>query len=211
MISCIVPAHNEEEYIESTLMSFKGAEPFCPEEVEIIVVENGERDGTKEIVERYGYKYYWTAHKSRTLAKNKGAIIAKGNILVFVDADCLVSENFFAEISEKGQNPFFIGGGVKSVRLPRLSLGIAIFLIVIACILLFYQVTVGAFWIRKEVFNLIGGFREYKLDDIDFARRLKDHAHGHGGKFESLKESTLMWSTRKFDRYGDWFWMKKWR
>jgi len=203
-----VPAHNEEEWIGITLLSLQTAKAFCQEEVEIIVYENGERDRTREIVESYGCAYYWTAYKSRTLAKNKGAIVARGNILVFVDADCIVSEDFFQEISEKAEDPYAIGGGMDNIKLPRYSLGIHCFLLVVGMIILWHQIRVGAFWVRKRIFESLGGFRNRILDDVDFAKRLNKYKGYHTS---SLETSWLLWSTRKFDKYGDWYWLKGYR
>lgn len=143
----------------------------------------------------------------RVKAKNFGASQTDAKTLVFVDADCQVSESFFEEVIEKSKNPYFVGGGVKRVKLTRYSPGIIAWLIPLGFYLLFKQITLGAFWIRREVFDSIGGFYETKWDDIDFALRLKKYAKSHGKKFESLKDSTLIWSTRKFDAYGDWSWL----
>jgi glycosyltransferase involved in cell wall biosynthesis len=144
----------------------------------------------------------------RVQAKNFGASQTHAKILVFVDADCQISESFFEEVIEKSKNPYFVGGGVKRVRLTRYSSGIIAGLILLGFYLLFKQITLGAFWVRREVFDSIGGFYETKWDDIDFALRLKKYAQSHHQKFESLKRSTLLWNTRKFDEYGDWHWLK---
>jgi glycosyltransferase involved in cell wall biosynthesis len=144
----------------------------------------------------------------RVQAKNFGASQTHAKILVFVDADCQVNESFFEEVIEKSENPYFVGGGVKHIELTRYSPGIIAGLIPLGFYLLFKQITLGAFWVRRSAFDCIGGFQETKWDDIDFALRLKKYAKIHNRKFESLKRSTLLWSTRKFDEYGDWHWLK---
>ncbi len=137
-----------------------------------------------------------------------GAQEANGDILVFLDADCIVSRNFFKEISEKAKNPYFVGGGVKWVRLDRYSFGICAAMFLLACVLLIWGITVGAFWVRKSAWNEIGGFKgKHKYWDLDFARELKRYAKTNGKKFESLKEAHIVWSTRKFDWFGDWHWL----
>jgi len=212
MISCIVPAHNEEKYIGKTLDSLLISAKECVDEVEIIVIDDGSTDDTHKVVSSYpGVIYEYLSHQSRVIAKNHGAKTARGKILAFVDADSTVSRGFFYQIHVKACNSDFIGGGVKDVILTRLSLGILVFLMFVGLTLLYHQITIGAFWVRKKVFDSMGGFNECKLDDIDFAKRLKRHAKQYGGKFESLKRCSLVWSLRKFDQYGDWYWIREYR
>ncbi len=210
MISCIVPAYNEEKFIGATLQSLLGSKKECLEEVEIIVVDNHSTDGTLMLAKSIpDVKCLYFPIIGREKAKNFGASTAKGETLVFIDADCLVTKNFFQEISEKAQEPYFVGGGVKHCRLTRYSLGIVSFMCLVAVSLVLNQITVGAFWVRKNIFNELEGFRlNNVLDDIDFAIRLKKYAKEHGRKFESLKECVLTWSTRRFDESGDWGWLR---
>ena len=189
MISVIIPAYNEGACLNECLESVHKAIGNSGVCVEVIVVINDPSIG-------------------RVQAKNIGAERAIGNILVFLDADCRISENFFQEIDKKAKNPFFIGGGVKYVKLDKYSIGIFAFYICLGFYLLLKQITVGAFWIRKEVFKAIGGFKEERFDDIDFALRMKQYASDNNKKFESLKESHIIWSTRKFKDWGDWHWIK---
>ena len=144
----------------------------------------------------------------RVKAKNLGAKIAEGDVLFFIDADSQVGKNFFKEIESKSKISKFVGGGVKHVKLERKSLGIICWLIPVAFYLYWKRITVGAFWVKKRIFEEIGGFRKTKYDDIDFALRLKAYAKKSGLKFESLKESELIVSTRRFDEFGDWHWLK---
>jgi glycosyltransferase involved in cell wall biosynthesis len=106
------------------------AKLMCPEEVETVAIINQPSFG-------------------RVKAKNYGAKEANGEILVFLDCDCIIGSMFLNEVSRKAKNSYFIGGGTKFVKLTRYSLGIVFALIFIASYLLRYQITVGAFWIRK--------------------------------------------------------------
>jgi len=188
MISIIVVTKREELYSQKVmdcLASIDAACEVCEEPTEVLI----------------------TALPGRAAAINTAALHLTGNILVIVDSDCTVSKDFLSEVSEKGRNPYFIGGGVKWVRLSRYSVGILLWLLPIATRLLWKQITVGAFWVRKEVFLNLGGFQSIDGDDIDFALRLKKYAKQTHTKFESIKKAYITWSTRKFDIEGDWMWL----
>ena len=209
MISLIVPTYNEEGYIGRTLSSLLASAEGCDDRVEIIVVDDGSVDRTPQVVSKYPKVVYRRLpHKSRVVAKNHGAAIARGNILVCVDADILVSSEFFEEISEKGKNPYYVGGGAKWVKLTRYSPGILAWIIFTGLYLLIKQITVGAFWIRREVFEEIGGFPNTRYEDIGLALLIKKYAKANGRKFESLKRTVLTVSTRRFDADGDWAWLR---
>ena len=67
--------------------------------MEIIVVVNGSQDKTFGIAELYADKVLDFPNPFGVcVARNKGAKIAKGNILIFLDADSQLSENAIEEI-----------------------------------------------------------------------------------------------------------------
>lgn len=209
MISCIIPAHNGEKCIGKTIESLLASARECAEEVEIIVVINGSTDKTKEMVLKYpGVIYVCESYSSRVKAQNQGATMARGNLLAFIDEDLLVTSEFFSEISEKGENSYYVGGGMKWVKLTRYSLGIVVGTVLLGLYLFIRQITLGVFWIRAEVFKEIGGFPNVRFEDIGFALRIKKYARANGRKFESLKRTILTWSTRRFNTDGDWSWLK---
>jgi len=82
-ISVILPAYNEEKYIEQTLQALKGRG-------EIIVVCNGCTDKTEDIAKRYADNVLVLKEKGVSKARNAGAAAATHNKLIFLDADILV-------------------------------------------------------------------------------------------------------------------------
>jgi GT2 family glycosyltransferase len=68
----------------------------------------------------------------------------------------------------------------------------------------------GMFWFLKRDFEAIGGFDEsmYVLEDADFAKRLKKHGKRCGKRYISLPNSSIITSTRKWDKFGDWTFFK---
>lgn len=192
MISVIVPVSKkdyEEGMMDELFPQLEEAIDNCKEKVQILIVINPPKVG-------------------RVKAKNEGARIAAGETLVFLDCDNRISSNFFNEVSEKSKNDYFVGGGVKSLKLSRYSIGIVCYMILLGMFVVVKGITLGSFWVRKDVFMAVGGFKEVKYDDIDFALRLKKYAKRTNRKFESIKKSLLVWSTRKFDKHGDWHWLR---
>ena len=65
------------------------------------------------------------------------------------------------------------------------------------------------FWCRKSDFDAVGGFDPslVSLEDLDFAKRLKQYGKERGKKYGTLK-SKIYTSARKFDQFGDWYLIK---
>ena len=93
-VSIIIPAYNEETYLDRCLSSLQQMD-FEKKRYEIIVVDNGSTDNTPFVAEKYGVTII-SFPEGETIAavRNKGASVASGCILAFLDADCLVSENW---------------------------------------------------------------------------------------------------------------------
>ncbi len=103
-ISVIIPAHNEEDVIERAIKSVLN-QTF--KNFEIIVSNDGSTDNTKNIVEelmkednRIKIINRDKGH-SAAFARNRGAEITKGKILVFLDADTFINNIFLEEIEKK--------------------------------------------------------------------------------------------------------------
>lgn len=102
MFSCIVPVYNaKEEYFVRMLNSIlkQPAELY-----ELIIVDDGSNQETREYLDHYAnlYKFKVIHQKNKKLpgARNTGIINSCGEYLVFVDADDLISNNFFVEAKQ---------------------------------------------------------------------------------------------------------------
>jgi len=93
VFSIIIPAYNEEAFLPACLASIKNMD-FPSDCYEIIVVDNGSSDRTREIAASYGATVFRDDHKNVSGLRNFGAKNARGRILAFVDADCVVSGNW---------------------------------------------------------------------------------------------------------------------
>jgi glycosyltransferase involved in cell wall biosynthesis len=85
-ISCIVPVYNGERYLREALDSIM-AQTRRPDE--IIVVDDGSTDSTRDIVAAYGddIVYVRQANAGPGAARNRGIGIARGSLVAFQDAD----------------------------------------------------------------------------------------------------------------------------
>ena len=91
MLSIVVPTLNEESVLERTLMRIKELQgvPY-----ELIVADSGSTDSTMEIAHRYAdiTLQYNDFPRNAARGRNLGASKARGDFLVFVDADVLISD-----------------------------------------------------------------------------------------------------------------------
>jgi len=114
-ISIIVPAYNEEKCIERTIETL--FEISYPKK-EIIVVDDGSTDRTYEIAKSFVPKGVKVVHRSnggKWAALNYGMLFSKGEIILTVDADSLISRTALAEVVKNLQDPYVtaVAGNVK--------------------------------------------------------------------------------------------------
>lgn len=94
-VSVVVPAYDEESHIGRLLDSLS-AQTAPP--AEVIVADDGSRDGTAAIAEGAGATVLRLAHRGPAAAKNAGAARAKGDVLVFLDADMHCAPHFLEKL-----------------------------------------------------------------------------------------------------------------
>ncbi|MFC1883153.1 glycosyltransferase family 2 protein [Thermodesulfobacteriota bacterium] len=101
IFSVIIPFHNEQLYIERCILSLLD-QNFDPDEYEIIFVDNGSDDRSGEIVKKFPrIKLLFEHRKNPYTARNSALKIAKGEIIAFTDADCVVSKDWLKVIHDK--------------------------------------------------------------------------------------------------------------
>jgi glycosyltransferase involved in cell wall biosynthesis len=110
-ISVIIPTYNEEKVILDCLESL-GKQTYS--NFEIIVVDDGSTDKTREYLKNTSklipqISLLTQNHKGAAAARNLGASKAKGEILVFVDADMTFDLNFLTKLVEPIVNGQAIG------------------------------------------------------------------------------------------------------
>lgn len=175
-ISVIIPAFNEERVIKTCIESAKRLNPL-----EIIVVDGGSTDRTGEIARDAGAKVV-TSPKGRSIQMNKGASFAKGDILLFLHADVQIPDcneelltKSFADCHSELVSESHIGGFFRlTFDDNSISTRLVEFFANTRSRLFSLPYGDQAIFIKRDVFEKIGGFREYPfLEDIDLAIRLR--------------------------------------
>lgn len=208
--SILVPAHNEEALIQKCLDAVDKARKQSKHEVEVIVCLNRCTDRTEKLAAEFGAKIVKEEAKNLSKIRNAAAKAATGDVIITIDADSQMSENTLTEIERLLLTGRYIGGGTK-IKAERISLGIICSTLVIARYALRWKIpSAGLFWCYKKDFDAIDGFNEKMLsiEDLDFAKRLKEYGKSQGKKYGTLWRSHIITSCRKFDKFGDWYFFK---
>jgi uncharacterized membrane protein/GT2 family glycosyltransferase len=119
-MSVVVISYNGEATIERTLTSLV-AQTYAAKKFEIIVVDDGSNDQTGKIVRNFGEKVTYLPlgkNKGISAARNAGLTIAKGEIYVACDDDCVVKPDWLSQLA-KGyalDNPVGVGGYLSEIE-----------------------------------------------------------------------------------------------
>lgn len=101
-VSIIIPAYNQDKYLEETLKSVI-AQSF--KDFECIIIDDGSIDDTagisKKFSEHKSIKYHYQNNKGLAGARNTGIILAKGKYVHFLDSDDLIEVDFLDRMIEK--------------------------------------------------------------------------------------------------------------
>ena len=118
-ISVVIPHLNEPDRLERCLRSIDrqrgGRVAF-----EVIVVDNGSREPVAGICRAFsGVRHVVEPVPGPGPARNRGAALARGRILAFIDADCVAQQGWVEAIAEAFQDPRVdvLGGDIRI--LPR--------------------------------------------------------------------------------------------
>jgi len=168
MISVIIPTYNSTKYIGEAINSVL-RQTFT--DYEIIVVDDGSTDNTKEIIDNNfpQVRYYYLPHRGVSRARNYGIQRARGEFIAFLDADDLwLPEKLEKQIGVFNadqelmlvftEHRFFDSNGIREAtfsKKERLMTGD-----IVKNIFLYSHVALPTVMVRKNVFQEIGYFEE---------------------------------------------------
>jgi glycosyltransferase involved in cell wall biosynthesis len=208
-LSLAIPAHNEEKYIGRCIESIVASARLAEQSVEIVVALNRCTDRTQQIAESLGARCVSEDSKCIAAVRNAAVRATTSPAVATLDADSWMSANTVAAIMKNVYDPCYIGGGTR-ISLERFSVGILFSVLAT----LPYQIKHGApggmFWFLRESFDSIGGFDEslVSVEDLDFAVRLKAFGKRHNKRYGIIQRDGITTSSRKFDKFGDWYLFK---
>lgn len=107
-VSVVVPARDAAHTIGSCLEALL-AQSASPGWYEVIVVDDGSSDETRDVAERKRVKVLSQGHEGPAAARNRGVAEARGEIVLFTDADCVPAANWLDEMIKPFQDQEIVG------------------------------------------------------------------------------------------------------
>ncbi len=203
-ISVVIPAYNEEKFIAAALESIASSTANVGL-VEIIVADNVSTDQTREIAGAAGATVVTETIHNISRVRNRGAEIAGGDILLFLDADTCVQPGLFEQIATCFAESKCIGGAVDVNYTPANRKWIKYYLLGWQFWGRFLKMRQGAAqFCRRSAFDAVGGYDEtiYVGEDIEFHWRLARLARSSGGTVAFIEKPPVLTSPRRFDKMG---------
>lgn len=210
-VSVITPVYNASATIGRALDSVF-AQRFT--DYEVIVVDDGSNDGTRDVLRRYAdrIRIVDSPHMGPGEARNRGAAVARGEFLAFLDADDVWYPTKLerqVELAEREQDVEFLSGDYHYIDESGRSLGTGFERIpwlmermrteAVDGLLVFDRKDVPRFlrqgfgatitlMLRRTLFDRIGGFCNWLsvAEDVHFAMRAVASARKFGAVCEPL-------------------------
>jgi len=208
MISVIIPAHNEEKYIGPTLDALQQQDYGW---FETVVVANGCTDKTAEAARSRCHRLILLSQKSLCVARNLGARMAKGEILVFLDADTLLEPAALKVVAQQFTRNFSAATLKGRPDIERFQYKFVYFLKNLTHRTGFHRGSSGVIICWREHFIKTGGFDERLevRENSELIWRLRKF-----GNYRYIDDVAATTSMRRYAQHGwgriAWLWCKLW-
>ena len=203
--SVIIPAYNEEAWLPATLDALQNSMKEIDLSGEVIVIDNNSTDRTPEIAGVHGATVVFEPMNQISRARNAGARAAKGQFLVFLDADTLVSTALLNKALDSLSRGTCCGGGAEVTYtgdLPYIvQIGTAFWNFLSSQL----HMAAGCFvFCRKDGFDAVGGFSEvvYASEEVWFSWKLWMWGKHRRMKFQVIDQPQVVTSSRKLKWYS---------
>jgi rSAM/selenodomain-associated transferase 2 len=167
-VSIIIPTLNEESCLAETLRSLRQQRPH-----EIIVADGGSTDATRQLAA--GADCVIPAPRGRALQMNAGAAHARGDVLLFLHADCRLEDGAVREAERLLRRPKAIAGCFRM----RVGSDGPFYRAIDGCATARVRLTGLVYgdqglFLRRRDFERLGGFPPLPLlEDLFFSRQLR--------------------------------------
>jgi glycosyltransferase involved in cell wall biosynthesis len=200
MISVIIPTLNEEKNLANIISNLREQKFY---NYEIVVSDGYSEDNTEKIAIENRCKFIKSKKRSPAHQRNNGVKLAKGEYLLFLDADSRIPNDFletaFIEFKDRklGIASFYLRFNSKKLIYKIYNRLYGLF-----CYLLQYYkpLSVGAAtMVEKSLHLMSGGFDESILvgEDHEYAWRVKKIS-----KFRMIKSTYFLFSPRRWEKEG---------
>lgn len=195
--SVVVSALDEQADLARSLRAITRTAQAIRTNAEVVVVVRDRDAAHGRLAVSTGASVIDCAQPNLAVARNAGASVVTGQILVTIDADRVMSPVAFAEIERLLATGCYVGGGAI-LRPERHSLSIDVAMVMTRLTTYLNGLGGGMYWCRRDDFDAIGGFDERvaTVDDLDFARRLRTHGLRSGRRFVNLRQAPVTASCR---------------
>jgi cellulose synthase/poly-beta-1,6-N-acetylglucosamine synthase-like glycosyltransferase len=163
MVSVIIPAYNAEGTIARCLTALTG-QSYPNDSYEVLVVDDGSADKTGSIAQSYSVNYIRQENQGPAAARNRGARAARGDIILFTDADCVPDKDWLREMLKPFKQPEVVavkgayGNRQKSLTARFAQLEFEERFELLRKVKFIDMVDTYSAGFRKEIFLQLGGF-----------------------------------------------------
>lgn len=116
-VSVIIPVLNGAATIAQTLGALFN-QAAAPANTEIIVVDNGSTDNTRDIVRQFDVTLLQEKTPGPSAARNCGLRAATGDVIAYLDADALPTRSWLAELTTAFEDPDVVIAGGRVLGFP---------------------------------------------------------------------------------------------
>jgi mycofactocin glycosyltransferase len=219
LVSIVIPVYNRPAEIEECLESLQNLD-YPSEKTEIIVVDDASRDHTAAVVRRFGVRLIVQPNNmGQSAARNTGVAAAKGEIIAFLDSDCIAEKVWLRELVPYFQDSRvalvggYVGAYYTEKRMDRYEQVCSALNMGKEAVLgrgdgsVFYVPTCNML-VRKEIYEQVGGLDETLQvgEDVDLCWRMMQARHHlfyipRGPVLHKHRNRLLSGFLRRFD-YG---------
>ncbi|MBI5604170.1 MAG: mycofactocin biosynthesis glycosyltransferase MftF [Deltaproteobacteria bacterium] len=227
-VSIIIPVRNRPEAIAACLESLLHID-YPAEKLEILVIDDNSTDRTPEVVSGFPVRLIaLKEHKQASYCRNLAAREARGEILAFIDSDCLAEPLWLKELVPAFKDPNLgaVGGVVEAFsgdngldRYEEVKSSLKIgswFKRSIKEDRFFYLPSCNLLVIKTHFLKL-GGFREdlFVGEDVDVCWRLQDDGfpveyRPQGTVYHQHRNSLWPFCLRRFQYGTSEPWLQRW-